>query len=153
MIGGNVLLGEAILESGATLDIWSVPSMQLTEALQELVQRTAAATVLLASPPELETRYDVIVAPFVLECVDFDVTAVLTSLAQLLDPDGKLLVVTANPTGLQNLVAALQGRNPARSRPSAEASTVSWPSEDRVRTLYASDVISGASRAGLSIAS
>jgi GT2 family glycosyltransferase len=149
LIGGNTLLAECLLRLDFALEIWQFPQAYLTDEMQRLVTRSV-------SPAELdelevgEERYQLIIVPLVLESLVGGAEQFLSKLRELLQPEGRLLIATANQLRLETRLAALSGR---QIKPRAEASAVSlsWPSLASIREYHSRELAKIARSAGLTV--
>lgn len=127
LLGPNVALAH-VLGRSRDVTLWHINGVAVTEDLVERVERRGSVDELLELPGP-GRRFDVVVAPYVVELASSPPIATLQSLADLVADDGALILVDRRAGGLQARADGLLGRAPLGRPPSPRAApNWSWPS-------------------------
>ncbi|MDO8614712.1 MAG: hypothetical protein Q7T33_03110 [Dehalococcoidia bacterium] len=149
MIGGNALLGNALLAMGCDLDIWQFPHAFVSDEMQPRVRREI-------TPADLEQsdmgqgEYQLIVVPLVLESVLSDAAAFFRRLRGMLSSNGILIIATRNQSRLDVRLAAALGKPLAKRQQGARFS-FSWPELRTVKEYHREELIAAARKAGFRV--
>jgi hypothetical protein len=146
LVGGNTLLAEVLVRLGYRLDIWQFSQAYMTDAMKPLVTRRVSAETLDSLEPTDE-RYELIIAPLVVEALSGPLDAFLRRLRYALSSDGRVLIATSNQARLDSRIAAMTGR-PMTPKAEATAVSLSWPAIPTVHELHVSELRSAGQSAG-----
>jgi glycosyltransferase involved in cell wall biosynthesis len=149
LIGGNALLGNALLEMECDMDIWRFPQGEISAEMESHVQREISPTSL-ANCELSDANYKLIIAPFVLESLEGTPAGFFRNMRGGLAHDGVIIVATTNLSRIETRFAALLGRRFSVRREAA-ALSLSWPALPTVQDFHRDDLIHSAGTAGLVI--
>jgi glycosyltransferase involved in cell wall biosynthesis len=151
LIGGNALLGNALLAMGCDLDIWQFPSALASDEMNPRIRREI-------TPEDLEQldlpdgEYRHIIAPLILEGLRTDAADFLRRLRGLLTTDGMLIIATKNQSRLGVRLAAAFGK-PLATRQEGLRLSFSWPALPIFREYHRDELIASARKAGFRVRS
>lgn len=149
LIGGSTLIAESLTRLGFQLEVWQFPQAYLTDGAKPLVTRSISVEDL----DDLvvgEERYQLIIAPLVIESLHGSAEAFLRKLRSMLDAEGRLLIATANQSRLDTRLSAFLGR-PIKPRAEESAVSLSWPALAAVREYHAKELGTIARGAGFHV--
>lgn len=149
LIGGSTLLAECLTRLGFQLEVWQFSQAYLTDGAKPLVTRSITPQAL----DDLEAgddRYQLIIAPLVIESLHSSAEAFLRKLRDMLDAEGRLLIAASNQSRLDSRVSSLIGK-PIKPRSEESAVSLSWPALATVREYHSDELGAIARRAGLQV--
>jgi len=151
VIGGNLVLNEALCRLGYRVDLWQLREGYCPEEVEPLVRaRISVAELAALAPPLPIGVYDAIIAPHILEGLPGNAAAWLAALRQGLAPGGSLLLATANLARLNRRLHVLAGRSPAELAPKTTVS-FSWAALPQQRLYHRDELLELATRAGYQV--
>jgi glycosyltransferase involved in cell wall biosynthesis len=152
LIGGNALLGHALVAMGFDLEIWFFREGFLTDELQARVTREITPAELTSGAISRgSSRYEAVIFPLLLESLTCSPRDVLGALRERLVPDGQLIAATGSLTRLEMRLAALSGKNFAPLAAPAPQLSLSWPALGTVREYHRDDLVRSCRDAGFRI--
>jgi glycosyltransferase involved in cell wall biosynthesis len=149
LIGGTMLLGEALLRLNVDLEIWRLPQSLLSPATEARVSRQVTAECLTETDVP-EGSYGAVILPYVIESMPDHVVEFLRRARIGLADGGRVIVATRNQSRMENRIAALLGR-PIAGRRQAGSLSLSWPSLPVYREYHRTELTQLTRDAGLKI--
>lgn len=149
LIGGTMLLGEALLRLNVDVEIWRLPHSLLSPATEARVSRQITIECLTETDVP-EGAYGAIILPYVIESMPDHVVEFLRRARLGLADGGRVVVATRNQSRMENRIAALLGR-PFSARRAAGALSLSWPALPVYREYHRSELAQLTRDAGLKI--
>ncbi|HEY8173163.1 MAG TPA: glycosyltransferase family A protein, partial [Dehalococcoidia bacterium] len=149
LVGGTMLLAEALVRLDVNVEIWRLPQQLLSPDCESRVAREVTPDCLSAAeiPPD---KYGAIVLPYVIESLPANTGEFLRRARMALVAGGRIVLATRNQGRLGTRLAAIAGKPFAVRRPAGSLS-LSWPSLP-VYTEYHNDELRRLSiDAGLSV--
>jgi hypothetical protein len=110
LIGGNSLLGNALLQMGYNLDVWQFPNQSLSEEMKGCVTSVVTPDTL-AECDLPQGEYRAIIVPLVLESMTIPPAQFLGGLKKGLSAQGSVIVATGNQTRLETRLSAIASKS------------------------------------------